>query len=123
MQKFLATGLIIILLALIVGSFAIPNAPIMWFASTTTTYTIMRFMLIAALIILIFTEPPRSHSIRAGLGGMSITLALWTLAEIYSNHLHMWDFMAFLLAAVILALESLEREPNPDVLPRHAKAM
>ena len=113
MNKILTIGLIGILAALIAGSIYAPAEPLMWLASTSQHYVIMRVVLIVSLAILLFTKPPRSPIIRIGLGTLSFMLATWTLDEAYNNMIHLWDALVFLQTAIILAIESLELPKQP----------
>ncbi len=95
-----------------------PSNSVMWLASTTDNFTILRAALLVVIFTLLFTEPPRNKYLRAFIGLLSVVLVSSSLGAFYDNHMQALD--AFLLIAVgissgITVLERglLEEEKQP----------
>jgi hypothetical protein len=86
-----------------------PNNPVMWLASTSANFTLLRLALIATLIALLVTNPPRNLYLRAFVGAFSLTLALWSISATYQNQMKFLDSMAILQVSIVSALAVLER--------------
>lgn len=86
-----------------------PNNPVMWMASTTETYTYIRVALIAILIGLVLTNPPRNIHFRAFVGIVSISVTSWALNATYNNEMAFLDTLALLQFSISAGLVVLER--------------
>ncbi len=86
-----------------------PGNPIMWLASTSETFTILRAGLLLIFTLLV-TEPPRNVYLRAFIGIVSVVLVSSSLGAFYVNSMQAVD--AFLLMAVGIAsgITVLERD-------------
>lgn len=87
-----------------------PTNPIMWLASTSSSFTVLRGALMAIILSLLMTEPPRNAYMRVLVGITSAMLIGWSLKGAYYNQLPIVD--AFLLLAVGIAtgITVLERD-------------
>lgn len=85
-----------------------PDAPLMWLASTTSNYAYMRVALIAVLLTLLVTEPPRSGYFRIFLGAFSAALAISTITLSYWYAIGILDAIVFIEVAIIFMIEALE---------------
>ena len=111
MGKFvLSLSLLGLSILLIFGIFA-PNSPVMWLAATSVEYALIRVVLIAVLIGLLVTNPPRNILFRIVAGTIAMGVSGWALSETYQNHMGLLDTLAFLLVSVSTGLAILE--------PRH----
>lgn len=87
-----------------------PNNPIMWMASTSESFTYLRGFLVAVLLGLLFTQPPRNVIFRGFVGLVSLIVASWALSLTYNNNIQLLDTMSLLLVCVSAGLTVLERD-------------
>lgn len=114
MNKVLTAGLILMTALLLTGSIVFPDHASMWLASTSLSINIVRVLMIAVLLVLLFTNPPRSYTLRAMFGmaaGVVFTVFFGMLAN---STMYILDMMVFAQASVILGLEALEFNPNTE---------
>ena len=90
-----------------------PNSPVMWMASTTENYTLLRLGLMAVLLLLIVTNPPRNVYLRSIVGLLSLVAVSWALSETYQNHLKLLDSFSILEVGVLAGLTVSEQELEP----------
>lgn len=108
MDKAVYAGGALIAVALILGSMLIPGSFVMTLASTSTLMNVMRFVIIALMIGLIVTNPPRSRKFRAILAITSVTLLYMAAARALSGTIQVADSVLFLQAGISFAIEALE---------------
>lgn len=121
MNKTLTSGLIAMTALLLAGSIWFPNEAIMWLASTTLFTNIVRGILIAVLLVILFTNPPRSPYIRGLFSLSSIILFSLVMIQLQSS-VFIFDMMMFSLASVIFAIEALEYNPEEGFEPSVSNA-
>lgn len=87
-----------------------PNNPMMWLSSTSTEFAILRGALMAMIVTLLFTEPPRNRYLRAFVGMMSATLIGWSLGAVYQNAMPVADAFLLLSVGIASGVSVLERD-------------
>src|SRR5690606_22547138 len=75
---------------------------------------ILRLILMAVLIVMLMTDPPRDHRIRAVFGAAAVFFTGWTGMQMLWYSTYLLDMMVFLQAAVICALEAIELSPDDE---------
>lgn len=94
-----------------------PTSPVMWLASTSMNFTLVRIGLLVMLMALLTTNPPRHSVLRVSVGILSIGLASWSLVSVFNNHMLLLDALVILQTSVTAALVVLER--NTEQLKFH----
>lgn len=87
-----------------------PNSPVVWMASTSDSFAILRGALIIILIGLVVTNPPRNFYLRTFVGIVSVGLATWALNATYNNQMSFLDTLALLQFSISAGLAALERD-------------
>jgi hypothetical protein len=108
MDKAVYGGGALIALALIAGSIFIPNSFVMVLASTSLVSDIARVIMVALMVALIVTNPPRSEVFRSALAVASFSFAYYALAHAFSGTIQLADSVLYLQAAIAFAIEALE---------------
>jgi hypothetical protein len=88
------------------------DSPLMWLASTDVNYAYMRVALIAVLIALFVSSPPRSVNFRLFLAVFAAALfgsTVWLSATYEINAL---DAIIFTEISIIFMIEALEANPE-----------
>lgn len=93
---------------LLLGGLFFQDNVIMWLAATSELYAVIRGALIAVLLSLLFTHPPRSMAFRTFFGVVSVASSGLTLSFTYMNMMNFLDSLLFLAAGVLFALAALE---------------
>lgn len=113
MKKLLIAALIFLLGAMFIDGLYHKDAPLMWLASTSVEYAYIRVALIAALLTLLFSSPPRSAAFRTFLMAFAGVIGLSTVLMSIFYAVPLLDAVVFIEVAIILMIEALES----DVLP------
>jgi hypothetical protein len=108
MDKAVYGGGALIALALIAGSVFIPTSFVMVLASTSLVANIARVFMVALMLALIVTNPPRSEVFRTILGTASFGFGYWALMHTLSGTIQLADSVLYLVAAIAFAIEALE---------------
>jgi len=111
MDKTVYVGSLLIALMLILGSVLFPSSAVMWLASTSELMDIARGIMVALMLGLIFTNPPRSARFRLLLGTVSFAFGVWGLRQLFNGSVHIIDAMLLLETSVAFCLASIEAEP------------
>lgn len=93
---------------LLLGGLFFKDNIIMWMAATSELYSVIRGGLIAVLLSLLLTTPPRSLSFRIFFGILAITTAALTLSLTYTNNMNFLDSLLFMSASILFSLAALE---------------
>jgi hypothetical protein len=118
MEKTVYGGGALIALALIAGSMFIPTSFVMVLASTSLVANIARGIVVALMIALIVTNPPRSEVFRTILGTASFGFAYWALMHTLSGTIQLADSVLYLVAAIAFAIEALEINYVEELPPK-----
>jgi len=110
MKKLLLLATIAFMTALLFSGIYAPNSPLMWLASTDPGYAYIRAGIIAVLIVLFATNPPRSLHFRASLGVFSAALFGMAVYMTWNFTMPLVDGLAFIEVAAVCAIEALEME-------------
>lgn len=84
------------------------DAPLMWLASTDVTYAYVRIILIATLVTLLLSSPPRPTNFRLLLGAIATVLLGSTILLSATYAMAVLDAAVFAEVAVIFMIEALE---------------
>lgn len=87
-----------------------PDSPVMWLANTSTSFAIIRFIMMIILAVLLATHPPRNVLLRYSVGAFAGILAMWVLQTTYSNEMKVLDSMSILLFSISAGITVLEVE-------------
>lgn len=90
-----------------------PNNAIMWMASTSENFAILRFGLMIMLAALMITNPPRNIYLRSLVGSVALFITAWSLGATYNNQMEPLDTMSILLTSISSGLLILERGIAP----------
>lgn len=112
MKKLLIITTMLIVLAMLFDGMFYKDAPLMWLASTSLNYAYMRIALLAVLLTLLVTSPPRSQYFRIFLAGFASALCLSTLWLSYWYAINLLDAVIFIEVAIIFMIEALESDPE-----------
>lgn len=86
-----------------------PNSSVMWMASTSFNFAFLRIILMAILVGLLVTNPPRNIYFRAFIAVFSVILVGWTLNTTYHNQMKFLDTLSLLEVSICASLTILER--------------
>lgn len=114
MSKGLTAGLILMIAILMLGSGLFPNNSSMWLAAVDMQANLIRAGLVAVLLTVLFTDPPRSKALRALFAVSAVGMLGWLGLQLAWYSTLVLDLMVFLQAAIIFALEALEPRPAKD---------
>jgi hypothetical protein len=108
--SFLSLGILIVL------SIFAPNSSAIWLASTQASYNVLRAGVMALLLTLLVTEPPRNVWLRAIVGGLATALGIWSLSATYQNEMQLLDGASLLTASIAMTITTLEHLPERRLL-------
>lgn len=97
---------------LFVVSLVDPTNPIVWLASTSVNFAILRVVMMLGLLALLSTNPPRNIYLRMIVGLFAVGLTGWSLGATYQNDMKFLDTMTLLLFSTSAGIVVLEREPE-----------
>lgn len=102
-----------------VGTTTAPDNSAFWLASGATLYQVVRDGLAVILIIQLLSTPPRQVWFRILTGAISIGTFIWVIYESYMFRMFALDGLAFMTAAISIAITSLERPAPLGVIRSH----
>lgn len=105
------------LLFLLVFGIHDPDNPMVWMASTSEEFVLLRGFLIVVLLGLLVTHPPRNVFFRSFVGLLSVSLAGWASYATYNNEMKFLDTMALLQFSISAGIVALERRLEAAPLP------
>lgn len=110
--------------ALLVGGIYYPNDFFMHFAASSPLYTVLRGSIIAILIGLLITDPPRSTAFRTVVASWAALLASLSVNLLITYQVNLFDIVVFIQLAIIFTIEALEpgtsRAKTTPVIPKKA---
>ena len=102
---------LVFVVTLLISGLMYPDSLLMAFAGVGVTFTVLRAVMIALLVGILLTNPPRSHLFRTMIGVWAVALAV-TAGQLLMNYqIHMLDAVLFIEVAIILGAEALELNP------------
>lgn len=107
-NKLLIGSVLVFVVALMLGGIYYPNSLLMSLADPSMSYVALRAVIVALLIVLLVTRPPRTYTVRMLIGIGSVVLAALSFGALFSYEVRLLDAAVFLEVAIIFALESLE---------------
>lgn len=107
-SKMLISWTLVLVGVLLIGGLYFENSLLMAFAGSGAAYTALRVVIIALLIGLLITNPPRTHLFRTMLGVWAIALATVAGQLLLTYQLHLLDAILFIEVAIIFGIEALE---------------
>lgn len=90
-----------------------PNNPVVWLASTSVDFAVLRMAMMIALAALLVTHPPRNIYLRMIVGVFAFSIAGWSLWATYSNAILLLDSLSILQFSISTGLIVLESEHFP----------
>lgn len=93
---------------LLLGAIFFKENSIIWLASTSELYTVLRSSLIAVVLSLLLTKPPRGMAFRIFLGLAAVLVGGSTIGLTYTNNMNFLDTLVFMQASVLFLLAALE---------------
>jgi hypothetical protein len=91
-----------------------PTSPVMWLASTSGNFAVLRIVMMTALAALLFSHPPRNVYLRALVGVLAFSLVGWCLNATYANEMKILDTMSILQFCISAGIVVLELEDEPQ---------
>jgi hypothetical protein len=119
MTRLTYFGSFLIAAALVGGSLLFSGSFVMTFASTSIGINIARIILMALMLALMLSEPPRSAAFRALLSMASACFVLWAFNYAMRGSVAIADSILFLHAALSFGIAALE----PSTYHRGADAV
>jgi hypothetical protein len=107
-------GKVVIFLSLVslvilqVGSMVLATSPIMWLASATVPYEVVRGVLAILLLALLVTHPPRQVALRTLVGLTAAGVLVSALWLTYANQMLLLDSLSMSAAGVSMAIAAFE---------------
>lgn len=93
---------------LLLVSLVAPDNPMVWLANTSASYNQLRFGMLAVLLALLVTNPPRNIYFRAFVGLLSLGVVSWTLSQTYQNHMELLDTLSILEVGISAGITVME---------------
>jgi hypothetical protein len=115
MKHLIIAGTIALVAGMLVGPHVNSDALFAELWSSTLEYDIVRVILIATLLGLVFSKPPRSTSFRALLGVMAGILVASAAAMLLQYQMKLLDVVVFVQVAIIFLIEAAETSPHDEV--------
>lgn len=122
MEKAVYGGSLASTAFLLAGTYLFPASPIMWLAGMSLAYTIFRLVMVAMLVTVIFTTPPRKMFIRFAMGVLAAVLVSWGVALMLQGSYKLLDMILFVelgIAFGLGALEVNEADTENIISPNH----
>ncbi len=116
MSKFILASACVVLIALILLSTVLPSSAGDWLYATDFTYNAIRILLIACLLGLLTTNPPRDRRLRAFVGLVSVGLMAWSLSASYNYQMQILDTYSILLTSIAIGLAGLELKTKDSLI-------
>lgn len=117
-----AAGAILNLFILIIGSIYFPDNIVMFLASTTSSFLVFRYVLMAVLGVLFLVKAFHVRPLKPVLALASIVMASWTLYSWHMYTMQLLDLLVLLQVAIVFALTSLElHETKEKIHPEEDK--
>lgn len=110
MKKILIGSTICLIAALLAAGLYYPDAPLMWIASSTTTFAVLRGLMLAALITLLVTQPPRNVYLRGFMMVFGVALGITAVNTMLAYEIGFLDAIVLMEVAIICVIEGLEAE-------------
>jgi len=112
-KHVLAAGSIVIAAWLLWSSITQPDGFVMSFAAGGVYHGVLRTIIIAALIAVLFSRPPRSMQFRVALGVASSLIIGGACLSMIDYQIGVLDAILYLQVAIILAIEAIENQKAP----------
>lgn len=108
MKRVVIVGTFLITASLLVGGLYYPDSPLMWLASTSTGFAVLRSAALIWLAVLLVTHPPRPFYLRALLGAGAVGLLATVIWLTKTYVMQPIDTVVFVEIAIISGIEALE---------------
>jgi hypothetical protein len=126
MKKILIGLTACLLVALLIATWLDPMSPLLWVASSSMWFTVMRIAMLGVLLLLLFTNPPRKLWLRLISMGLGVVMTVGSVLLVTQYQLNFLDAVVMLEVGVICLIEALEAELYDeisfiDIIKRTAK--
>lgn len=115
MKRLIITGTIALVAAMLIGPHINNDALFSELWSSQLAYDAIRVALIATLLMLVFSKPPRSTHFRALLSVMAVVLLASAPAMLLHYQMKLLDAVVFVQIAIIFAIEAAETSPQLEL--------
>lgn len=123
MKYVVIAGTFLITASLLIGGVYYPNSPLMWLASTSTSFAVIRGAILVLLGALLVVRPPRPLYLRAIIGAAATALLVSALWFTTTYMIQPIDTVVFVEVAIVFGIEALEvRAPQRTTIARRATA-
>lgn len=112
-KQLIVFGSIILTSALLVGGVTGSDTMLASFIGTNVLDTVLRAIILAGLITVLVTHPPRPYYLRLVLGALSSIVLIGAFAGMADFHIGILDAVLYLLVSNILAMEAIEDKSAP----------
>jgi hypothetical protein len=106
-KLLLAMSFLVLGLLFIFGLYA-PSNPIVWLASDSSIFGLLRAVLMIAVLYLIIFGVPNKVNLHTFLGATAGILGIYTGDAFYLNYIQLEDALALLLTSISFAIAVLE---------------
>jgi hypothetical protein len=96
------------LLVLFLGTTLIPANPTMWLAGASTTYNLVRVVLMLVLLTPFITGPPRNWMFRVVIGFVAVSVIIGTIVMTYDGTMKLLDTLSLAASGISIAATALE---------------
>lgn len=121
MKQTVFFGSLLSVIFLLLGTYVFPTDIIMWFASTSWIFTVLRLLMAVVLILVLCTTPPRELYMRLAMGAAALISLGAGVGIAMSDSLHVLDIILFIQLGIVLGLEALEF--NEDELAEKTRTL
>jgi len=115
MGKLLLFMSMMSLLFLYIVTIISPNSPVLWLASVSFTYQLIRLALAFILFIQLLTQPPRQLVFRFVTSLIAVMVGAWAIGATFGYQMEFADTLAFLIASLAIGITSLEYQPDDEL--------
>lgn len=99
--------------SLLYASLAMPDSFVMSFAGSGAVHTMLRIIIVGALIAVLLSRPPRSAQFRVALGVVSSIILVAACFSMMDYKIGVLDAILYLEVSIILAIEAIENQKAP----------
>ena len=108
MKFVVIAGTFLITASLLIGGLYYPDSPLMWLASTTISFAVIRGIILALLGVLLVVRPPRPLYLRALIGAVAAALGATVVWLTATYMIQPIDTVVFIEVAIVFGIEALE---------------
>lgn len=112
-KQLIVLGSIVLTGTLLAGGTVGSDTMLASFIGTNVLDTVLRVVILAGLVTVLVTRPPRPYYLRVALGVLSSIILIGAFAGMADFHIGILDAVLYLLVSNILAMEAIEDKTAP----------